>query len=659
MDKLENFKFQISVLVFCEFIIIGLLWILGAGFDLLIALACAIIYNSFLVIWTMIRYDQEKKKRDINLAHILGNDAKDALLVGEVGIIVYDETYSVTWFNDFLADRGFDYMGKKLTQWSAQLNGLFVDDVDEMTIQDGDYTYEVIRKEDSQVLYVKDVTELTKLQKTYKNERTVLGIIQLDNYQEASQYEDETTTAQMNVALRQPIMEWAKAQGIVMRRVRNDRFYMVLNEEIFANILKDKFSICNTIRSNAQEIGVSVTASMAFARGGKSLADMDNTVVELLELTQNRGGDQIAVKLGDQDVVYYGGNTEAQERRSRVRVRVMAKAIKEAVEEAEKVFIVGHKTMDFDCMGANLGVSRLCAAHGREAYIVSESGGIEEQCQEAMHTLAASFEGRHHFITDEQASKMITEKDLVIAVDFHNPNHCNAPMTLQAAEKVIVIDHHRRSESFIDNPLLVYVETSASSVCELVTEFFAYSSTKLDINSAEATIMYLGILIDSNRFKARTGTRTFEAAAVLRRLGVEPNEAENLLKEEYQEFEAKAAIMKDAYLVNDNMIIAAVFDKRVTRTQMSQVADYFLTIRNIEASFVIAEIAEGTVAVSARSKGVVNVQLIMEELGGGGHFTGAACQRENTTVEAIKEELENAIVKINEKENEDASNITE
>ena len=171
--------------------------------------------------------------------------------------------------------------------------------------------------------------------------------------------------------------------------------------------------------------------------------------------------------------------------------------------------------------------------------------------------------------------------------------------------------------------------------------------------------MYLGILIDSNRFKARTGTRTFEAAAVLRRLGVEPNEAENLLKEEYQEFEAKAAIMKDAYLVNDNMIIAAVFDKRVTRTQMSQVADYFLTIRNIEASFVIAEIAEGTVAVSARSKGVVNVQLIMEELGGGGHFTGAACQRENTTVEAIKEELENAIVKINEKENEDASNITE
>lgn len=658
MDKLENFKFQLGVLVFCEFIIIGLLWLLGSSVEVLVVLIGAVLYNSFLVIWTLLRYDQEKKKRDIDLAHILGNDAKDALLFGEVGIIVYDETYSVTWFNDFLADRGFDFMNKKLTQWNGQLNSLFVGDVDEITIQDGEYTYEVSRKEDSQVLYVKDITELAKLQKTYKNERIVLGIIQLDNYQEASQYEDEATTAQMNVALRQPIMDWAKNLGIVIRRVRNDRFFMVLDEEIYANIAKDKFSISNTIRTNAQEIGVSVTLSMAFARCGKSIAEMDNTIVELLELTQNRGGDQIAVKVGDEEVVYYGGNSEAQERRSRVRVRVMAKAIKEAVEEAERVFIVGHKTMDFDCMGANLGMSRLCAAHGRLAYIVSESGGIEEQCKEAMHVLATSFEGRHRFINDETASKMITDKDLVIAVDFHNPAHCNAPMTLESASKVIVIDHHRRSEAFIDNPLLVYVETSASSVSELVTEFFAYVSAKLDINSAEATIMYLGILIDSNRFKARTGTRTFEAAAVLRRLGVEPNEAENLLKEEYQEFEAKTAIMKDARLVFENMIVAAT-EKQVTRTQMSQVADYFLTIRHIEASFVIAYVAPQTVAVSARSKGVVNVQLIMEALGGGGHFTGAACMKENTTVEAVVQELEQVLNQMNEKENEDASNIIE
>ena len=277
-----------------------------------------------------------------------------------------------------------------------------------------------------------------------------------------------------------------------------------------------------------------------------------------------------------------------------------------------------------------------------------------------MHVYAPVLNDRHHFITEEEAMNIASKDDLVIAVDFHNPNHCNAPQILNFVDKVIVIDHHRRSEAFIDNPLLVYVETSASSVSELVTEFIPYSSSRLDLSEAEATIMYLGILIDTNRFKQRTGSRTFEAAAALRKMGVDPIEAENLLKEDFIDFEAKTNIMKYGKLVFGNMIVAAVDNNEIiSRTMMSQVADYLLNIKGIEASFVIAKTTENVVAVSARSRGVVNVQLIMEAMHGGGHFTAAALSRDDTSVAAINEELMATIKKSTEEENENESNLTE
>lgn len=475
-----------------------------------------------------------------------------------------------------------------------------------------------------------------------------------------SQYEDEAKIQLMNSTLRQPLVEWAKKYGMATRRLRSDRYLVILDEQIFAEILKDKFSILNLVRNNATANGVAVTLSMAFARGSSDLQMLDTMVNDLLELAQSRGGDQVAVKVYGGDVKYYGGNSEAQEKRSRVRVRVMAQAIKEAILDVKRVFIVGHKNMDFDCMGSCLCMSRICAANAKEVYIVSESGGIEPQLDNAMHVYAPVLNDRHHFITEEEAMNIASKDDLVIAVDFHNPNHCNAPQILNFVDKVIVIDHHRRSEAFIDNPLLVYVETSASSVSELVTEFIPYSSSRLDLSEAEATIMYLGILIDTNRFKQRTGSRTFEAAAALRKMGVDPIEAENLLKEDFIDFEAKTNIMKYGKLVFGNMIVAAVDNNEIiSRTMMSQVADYLLNIKGIEASFVIAKTAENVVAVSARSRGVVNVQLIMEAMHGGGHFTAAALSRDDTSVAAINEELMATIKKSTEEENENESNLTE
>lgn len=660
MDHLENFKLQIGILVACEIIIIGLLVILNVPLNTILMMMAVIVFNVILVVWTLIRYDREKKRCDLDISRILGSDAKDALLFGEVGILTYDENYVVTWFNDFLLQRGLNLVGQKVTSWHTEINDLFTGDVDEVTIQDENYIYQVTRKEDSFTLYVKDITELSSLKAEYKDERLVLGMMVLDNYMDVSQYEDETTISSMNVSLRQPVLDWAKLNGMVIYRVRTDRFTLVLNEEIYANLLKDKFSILNTIRENAMELGVSVTLSMAFARGKADLLTLDEKAIELIELAQTRGGDQVAVKLEDQDVKYYGGNSEAQEKRSRVRVRVMSKAIKEAISDSNKIFIIGHKNMDFDCMGACLGMSRICSAHHDEVYIVSQSGGIEETCQEALKYYAAALNERHHFITDGEAVRLMKKNDLVIAVDFHNPQHTGAPSTLEKSERTIVIDHHRRSENFVNNPLLVYVETSASSVSELVTEFIPYCSTKLDVGVVEATFMYLGILIDTNHFKSRTGVRTFEAAAELRQLGMDPYEAENLLKENFSEFEIKAEIMKNSQMIREDILVACVHEEKiVSRTLMSQVADQMLMIKGVEASFVIAYSAEKTVAVSARSKGKINVQAIMEAMKGGGHFSAAALQRENATVEEVENELLGVLEETKQKENQNESNHVE
>lgn len=659
MDRLENFKIQIIIILAAEAVLNGLLYFFGFSSMGIVFTAC-LLFNAMLIVWVIVRYERDKKNRDIDISRVLGRDAKDALIFGKTGIIIYDEQYNVTWINDFLEEKGINLIGIRLSNWNPILNDLFTGDVDVVKIKDEDSVYEITRKEDAQVLYVKDITEFDTINSKYQEERLVLGLMHLDNYMDISQYEDEAKISLMNSTLRQPLVEWAKKYGMATRRLRSDRYLVILDEQIFAEILKDKFSILNLVRNNATANGVAVTLSMAFARGSSDLQMLDTMVNDLLELAQSRGGDQVAVKVYGGDVKYYGGNSEAQEKRSRVRVRVMAQAIKEAILDVKRVFIVGHKNMDFDCMGSCLCMSRICAANAKEVYIVSESGGIEPQLDNAMHVYAPVLNDRHHFITEEEAMNIASKDDLVIAVDFHNPNHCNAPQILNFVDKVIVIDHHRRSEAFIDNPLLVYVETSASSVSELVTEFIPYSSSRLDLSEAEATIMYLGILIDTNRFKQRTGSRTFEAAAALRKMGVDPIEAENLLKEDFIDFEAKTNIMKYGKLVFGNMIVAAVDNNEIiSRTMMSQVADYLLNIKGIEASFVIAKTAENVVAVSARSRGVVNVQLIMEAMHGGGHFTAAALSRDDTSVAAINEELMATIKKSTEEENENESNLTE
>lgn len=655
MERLENLKVQIGILVLAEVAAVIMFQLSGLTLNVYL-LWLMLVLNVVMIVWILFRFQSEKENRDIDISRILGNDAKDALSFGKIGIITYDEAYSATWMNDFLTERKIPIIGKKIANWIPEVNELFQGDVDVIIGKDEEHIYEITRKENAQVLYVRDVTSIVQLKTKYAQESLVVGLLQLDNYMEIQQYEDESKMALINTNLRQPVLDWAKKYGMLVRRLRSDRFLVVLDERIYADIVRDRFSILNDIRNAAEEIDVSITLSMSYARGTTDYRLLDQMVNDLLELAQSRGGDQVAVKKYGENVKYYGGNSEAKEKRSKVRVRVMAQAIKEAIIEADRVFILGHKEMDFDCMGAAIGVSRLCNAYDVDAYIVSKSGGIELQLADALKAFDEKLIERHVFLHDEEASHMVGEKDLVIVVDHNSPDQCGAPLTLAEADKVMIIDHHRRGENFIDNPLLVYIESSASSVCELITEFFPYQSNKVALSEEEATLMYLGILVDTNRFKMRTGSRTFEAAAYLRKIGVNTVSAENMLKEDFHDFEEQTNIMKYAKLYQGNMLIAAVKDGRIAhRTLMSKAADALLNIKGIEASFVIANTAEGVVGMSSRSKGTINVQILMERMHGGGHFTAAALSREKADVSELESELKHTIdTYLDEQEEEQA-----
>lgn len=643
MKYIEQIRVQVIILILLEIIALAMLFFLGFT-NVATALTVFLLINITMIIWIVYVIEKAKESQDIDISRILGREAKEAFDFGKVGIIVYDENYVVTWISDFLMKRDIHLVGKKPTVFIEAISDLFHGEVDVIRGEYDGHIYEVTRKNEGHVLFVKDITRLATITKQFEEDSVVVGIIHMDNYMDISSFEDESKVAAINTNLRQPIVEWAGKYGMMIRRVRSDRFVVVLNERVFKKMLEDKFDILNDTRKKAQEMEVSITLSMAYARGSDDLYALDDMANNLLELAQSRGGDQVAVKSYGGDVKYYGGNQEAVSKRSRVRVRVMAQAVKEAISESSQVFISGHKEMDFDCMGANLALSRIVQAYGKKVYIVSKSGGIESYLQNAMHYFADGLEERHRFLSDEEACRLMKKNDLMIVADYHNPAHCNAPQLLAKAERIVVIDHHRRTENYIPKPLLVYIESGASSSCELLTEFFPYMISHLDINDVEATIMYLGILVDTNHFKMRTGFRTFEAAAQLKKLGADPIQAEDLLKENYHDFEAKTNIYRYAEVYHDHFIIACVNGSEiVSRTLMSMSADSLLQIKDMEAAFVVAKTADNEVGISARSKGNINVQRIMELMNGGGHFSAAATQRKDMTQEQLCEELKQQI----------------
>ena len=630
------FVLQVLVLVVLQFIFKQPFSLVAAIFTLVDAIGVGYIIYA---------YEREKKERMISVSRILGTEAKNALNHGQIGIVIYNDDYEATWASELFDERNISLIGEKITRTIPGSEVLLNGESDTAVFNIDGREYEFTRSDSSRVLYVKDVTEFNQLNATYNKEKVVLGLIHLDNYDETVQYEDEQKIAAINTNIRQKVVDWCNQYDSMVRRLRSDRFLIVLNEEHFEKMLEGNFQILEEVKKEANNLSVAITASMAFARGTSDFMELDNMINDLLELVLSRGGDQVAVKNYGDEVRFYGQSSEASEKTSKVRVRVIAQTLRGIIKESDNVFVVPHKDADFDAIGACIGISKFAQAFEKNVYIILKGITVENVAKAVVEDYYDEFTANHILISEDDALALLTKDSCVIICDHQSMDLTSAPELVSRARRIVVIDHHRRKSETNVNAMMIYNEPASSSAVELVTELIEYQPARVELDEFETTFMYTGLLVDTDGFKARCSSRSFEVCAYLRKEGADITMANEWLKDTLQQFETKTRVLKYSEAINGNIIIAALPESEgmITRTIVSQVANQILTIKDIDAAFVIARIAEDAWAVSGRSNGNINVQIILEKMGGGGHFTAAGLQRTASSVASLNRELKKAV----------------
>ncbi|ASB55359.1 MULTISPECIES: DHH family phosphoesterase [Bacillus] len=582
------------------------------------------------------------------LSYRLKKVGEEALMEMPIGIMLFNDQYYIEWANPFLSScfNESTLVGRSLYDTCEAVVPLIKQEVDSETITLNERKFKVVIKRDERLLYFFDVTEQIQIEKQYENERTVLAYIFLDNYDDVTQGLDDQTRSTMNSQVTSLLNAWAQEYGIFLKRTSSERFIAVLNEHILTELENAKFSILDEIREKTSVHTVSLTLSIGIGASVSSLKELGDLAQSSLDLALGRGGDQVAIKMPNGKVKFYGGKTNPMEKRTRVRARVISHALKEIVSESSNVIIMGHKFPDMDAVGAAIGILKVAQANGKEGYIVIDPNQIGSSVQRLIEEIKKYEELWSRFITPEEAMEISNDDTLLVVVDTHKPSLVMEERLVNKIEHIVVIDHHRRGEEFIKDPLLVYMEPYASSTAELVTELLEYQPKRLKINMIEATALLAGIIVDTKSFSLRTGSRTFDAASYLRAKGADTVLVQKVLKESVGSYIKRAKLIQHTALYKEHIAIASLPENEeeyFDQVLIAQAADSLLSMSEVEASFAVARRDEHTVCISARSLGEVNVQIIMEALDGGGHLTNAATQLSGISVSEALVRLKEAI----------------
>ena len=498
------------------------------------------------------------------------------------------------------------------------------------------------QKEYVLILYFIDDTKYIELFDEYNNSLTCVGIINIDNYDEILQRALPEEKIEILSKIEKNIMDWAAETGGLIVKNDSNTFVYVFEQQYLQKIEKEKFSILDKVKNIYTEMKFSITLSIAISTEGKNNYDKYKNAISSMEIVLGRGGDQAVVRK-DGKYKFYGGKTLETEKRTRVKARNIARSISDVILESKDVIIMGHKNIDIDAIGSALGMYRLSKTLGKDCYLVTEPKG--NSLGKFIDELNKIEEYKNCIITEEEAIKLISKDTVLIIVDTHKNNYVEFASILNQADKKIIIDHHRKSPEFIDGALVSFHEVYASSTAELVTEIIQYSSENIKLNLIEAESLYGGIMVDTKNFTFKTGVRTFEAAAYLRKYGVDIIKVKKWFQADLESYNEIAEIVRNAEIIEENIALS-ICNKEDDNTNLicAKAADELLTISNITASFVMGKMGE-KIVISGRSIGDINVQLILEKLGGGGHITLAGAQLEGFTLEEAHDEL---VIRINE-----------
>ena len=491
-------------------------------------------------------------------------------------------------------------------------------------------------------LYFIDETKYNELFDTYNNAKTCIGIAMIDNYDEITQTVLPERKIELLAKIEKEIIDWVTKTGGLIIKTERDSFIYVCEQKYLAEFEKEKFNILDRVKNIEADSRIPITLSIAISSDGETNYEKYKTALASMEIVLGRGGDQAVIRKNGK-YTFFGGKTLEVEKRAKVKARTVAQSIARVISSSDNVVIMGHKNIDIDAIGSALGLYRLSKTLNKECFIVSEPTG--KSLGKFLDILRNDEEYKNNILTEEEALEIITDNTLLIVVDTHKTSYVEFPDLLEEIDKKIIIDHHRKAPDCIENALISFHEVYASSTAELVTEIIQYAQDDVKLNLLEAESLYGGIMVDTKNFTFKTGVRTFEAAAYLRKYGVDIIRVKKWFQADLESYNIIANIVRNVEILNDTIAIAVYEEENEDSNLIcAKAADELLTISDITASFVMTKMGD-KVCISGRSIGNINVQLILEKLGGGGHITLAGAQLEGFTLEEAKDEL---IVRINE-----------
>lgn len=612
-----------------------------------IAVCIAAVITAAIAIFESLRVRKKLGKYIDSVSQGLVTDKGRALRDMTLPVLITTAAGEIVWYNSALGNT----YGEAQNLISKNLNDIASDEVLEQLALSRHaeitlggkiykiYKFTVGKNSDELCTYLLfNVTSHRKLKQQYLQSRPVVVIVDIDNFEEITRMVKDADAAATKSAIHNAIEKWGSVTKGIMRRIYGDRYMIILDERDIQKLIEDKFSILETIK----EIRVGdnfPTLSIGVGRMGETLNECEEYALQALEMAQSRGGDQAAVKNNGQEYQFFGGVAAATAKHTRARARVVASALKELIKAAENVVIMGHKYADLDSLGSAYGIYKLARSMEKDAYVIyNEQTSMAKNLYERLCMLNEGFKGS----TLHEIRSEITKKTLLIITDVHRAQVTEEPELINLCGPIVIIDHHRKAVDFIENSVIFYNETAASSASEMVTELLQYANPKA-VTQAESEALLSGIMLDSRNFVMNAGVRTFEASAFLRSKGADPIQVKKLFSGSVGAYKQRANIVATAELYENTAIAVNIENDENTRLATAQAADELLGISKVAASFVLCRIEGGKINISARSLGQMNVQLIMEALGGGGHRTMAACQLAETDFDKATEKLRAAI----------------
>lgn len=602
------------------------------------------VISVLLLIFEAIVFQNHTKRSIAKLATLISRTEKNSLMNFPAPAVIIDAKKTILWYNrrfakDILAME--EAYGWSITDvGNIDLDKVFTPSGDLVCLSKRFYEAKAVHNDQKSALaliYFNDVSEFIELKYETRQSHKSIIIISVDNYDDMMANIRESEKAHIAVEIEKLIENFVEGTTAVTKKTSSDRFYIFMEERHLAPKIEARFKILEEARKISIGDRTNITLSIGVGRGGENLAISEKLAKQALELCQGRGGDQAAVH-EDGEFKFFGGVSNSSDKNNKVKVRMVAKAMLERICSFDKVLIMGHRYADLDAVGAATGLCCAIKPLVREAYVVVDpvnnlSGSLIEYMNNNEIT--------NYYITPQEGIEKLDFNTLLIVVDTHNPKLVESPEILQRAKEVIVIDHHRRMVNAIEPTIMTYLEPGASSASELVTDLIEYFGEKSRISVHAAEALLSGIMLDTKNFVMRTGAGTFEAAAYLKRIGADSIEVKKLFANSIETYHQKSIIINSAEIYHKCAIAATKEQFSNIRIAASQAADDMLGITNVAASFVMYE-SNSVVNISARSMGAVNVQVIMEALGGGGHHTMAASQLKTSLPDAMRQ-LKNAI----------------